>query len=203
MRGVALVDVRSPCRSRGLYARALPGRSSMDALSGSMSFRRIAAYSWKEGLRGHFGEVRVAVIGFPVREREFGDLDQEVDVLRGVVLHRRQVVPFQNGDLLEKDRPLGPGAALEDVVPPVVRRHGFLDPGRVAPQVFLRDQSAVSLPRRVGEAALLDKFHDPFRYFSLIERVVGRRQRFPAPPSPFPVFRVHEPGKNPAMSCCT
>ena len=34
-----------PCRSRGPYAGAFPGRISMEALSGSMSLRRAAAYS--------------------------------------------------------------------------------------------------------------------------------------------------------------
>jgi len=118
VRGVALVDVRAalslpgPVRAGIAGAEFHGGGVRVDELPAR---RRVLLR--QKNIEGDIGEVRVAVPGFPVRERELGDLDQEVDVLRGVVLHRAKVVPFQHGELLEKDRPLGPGAALEDVVP--------------------------------------------------------------------------------------
>ena len=133
MGGVSLVDIRAALSFLGQVRGCIPGAQFQgSAVRGDQvpAFRRVLP--GKKDLEGNPDEVRIAVIRFPVREREFGRFDQEVDVFGGIVSQGGQVEPFQDGQLLQEDRSLRPGTAFEDVVPPVGGRYRVFDPGSVA-----------------------------------------------------------------------
>src|SRR5712691_8780121 len=69
----------------------------------------------QETHRWHFGELRVAIVEVPVREREFQRLGHGVDVFGRVVAHPLEIECLKERERLEEDRPLAPKASLEHV----------------------------------------------------------------------------------------
>ena len=78
---------------------------------------------------------RIPVVPIPIGEGQLDRLDRRVHVLRRIVAHRLQVIPFKQVERLEHDRPLAPETDLVDLIPPVGRAHRPLDLGPEAGQV--------------------------------------------------------------------
>ena len=115
-------------------------------------------------------EARIAVARLAVREGELRTLDpgmQRVDCLES---HRAQLESLQQPQLLQEDRTLAPGRALEDARAAVADCKRLLDRSLVAGQILRREQSRVRAPADVAEF-LLEEFLDLFGGTSLVKRV--------------------------------
>src|SRR5262245_15127212 len=68
-----------------------------------------------------------------------------MNVRCAVVLHGAQIIAFQQAELLQEDRSLAPGAALEHLVAPVPAGRWRLHPGGKGCQILQIEESALTL----------------------------------------------------------
>src|SRR5262245_64985261 len=68
-----------------------------------------------------------------------------MNVVCGIVPHGLEVIPFQQPQLLEENRSLTPGAALEDLIAAVVDRHRRFYLGLESGEVISVEQSSMTL----------------------------------------------------------
>ena len=114
-------------------------------------------------LERHVEVVRVAVPGLPVGEGELARFGDEVDVLGAARFHGRHVVAAEQGELLEEDRSLAPGAGLADGQPLIVVTGRGFEAGVPGGQVVAGEQAPVAFSGHVhdgGSGELADLLRD-------------------------------------------
>src|SRR6478609_2826136 len=118
-------------------------------------------------------EVRVAVPGLAVGERELRALGNGVHPLCARLAHGAEVESLEQPELLEEDRRLAPRARLEDLVVVVIDRERLLPGRRPVVQVLLREEARVALAAAVEPLALLEA-DDLLRNEAAVPAVVCR-----------------------------
>ena len=56
---------------------------------------RGGVFRTQQGLHRHVNKLRIAVVAFAIRKDEFEDFGEEMDIGRGVVPQRSQVIAFE------------------------------------------------------------------------------------------------------------
>ena len=126
------------------------------------------------------GELRVAVPGFPVGERQLGALGDRVHKLRSGRVGIVQVEPGQQGQLLGEHRSLTPRPGLAHRQAPVAERQRLLHPRPVASHVVAGEQPAVGYARDVHDLGAREIVSECLGHEPLVERPV-RRLDLPEP----------------------
>ena len=134
-------------RQDGSRPSGAPGRSSSDARSPTSARRCVRVLGAQQRLERHVDEVRVAVPGLAVRERQLRALEHGVRVLARA--HRGEVEAREQRELLEHHRALPPRPGLADRVPVVVERDRRLE-GRLPAARGRRRSAARPRPRRTS-----------------------------------------------------
>ena len=88
--------------------------------------------------------------------------------------HLSQVEAFQDAQLLEEHRPLGPGRAFVDLQTPVIQGHAAFDAGVPFSHVLVGKQPLVGGAAGIGQRFGGDELHDSLGDGSLVESVPGR-----------------------------
>ena len=106
-------------------------------------------------------KVGVAVVGFAISKGQLAGLSDQVNIGRAIVPQGAQIIAFQQTELLQEDRPLAPGTALEHLIAPVLDRGRRLYPGGKGGQVIQREESPMAL----------GKGHNPLGDVAAIKRL--------------------------------
>ena len=122
-------------------------------------------------LRGTSGDV--AVIGLAVGVGEFGGFDDRVDEVGAGWVHGADVEALEEGELLEEDGALAPGAAFEDGVAVVVVGDGVFDGGVPLGEILGGEEAAVAAAGGVEHGLGGEEFADGFGDEALIPGAVG------------------------------
>ena len=99
-------------------------------------------------LDGHIHEQRVGLVHVAIGQRQLHRFQRDVNCLRLVVSHRGEIKAFQQSQRLQQVRSLSPHAAFENRVAAVIDRERFLNTSHMRGEVFIANQSAVSLAPR-------------------------------------------------------
>ena len=118
----------------------------------------------EQALGGDLHEVRIAVIGVTVGERQLDRLDDPVQVGRRVVAERLQIDPVQQIQHLQQRRALAPEATRGDFVSVVRRAQGRAD----------LDAELCEIGGRQGPALRSVELGDALRRLAAVELVAGR-----------------------------
>ena len=97
----------------------------------------------------HRNEVGIAVIGLAIRVGELGAFHQGVHEFGAIRIHRADIEPVQQGELLQEHRSLTPRAALQNGVPVILVRDRVFHRRRPASKIVSREQAAMPAPRHI------------------------------------------------------
>ena len=123
--------------------------------------------------QGNIDKVRIAVPGLSISKGELRGFHDTMDEFRTARVHCLQVKPFQQRKLLEKDRTLAPGAALEDFIIAERQTHRSLVSGTPGSHVVHGQKPGM---RPAGGIAYrrANEVRNRFRDEALVEHVDGR-----------------------------
>ena len=128
----------------------------------------------EQGLHGHVDKIRVSVEGLAVGKGELGALDHGVDELRAQWVHGRHVEALEQGELLQKHRPLRPRTALAERVVAVVVAHRVFVSGAPRRHVGARQHAPVAPPAGVHDLGLTAEAIDRVRDETPVPRLARR-----------------------------
>src|SRR5215831_14227399 len=89
-------------------------------------------------------KVGVAVVGLAIRKSQLCRLGDQVNVRRCIVPQGSHIEPFQQAELLQKDRSLAPGSTFEDLIAAVGGRYRRLHLGFESCQVIQVEQAPMA-----------------------------------------------------------